>query len=93
MTTIVIDESSKEGKAFVELLRQMKFAQVLEGESDWWVTISPAEREAIKKGIADIENGKTLSHEQMQNRYAQWLQDWVVRTDCETGFVILMHGG
>lgn len=75
MTTIVIDESSKEGKAFVELLRQMKFAQVLEGESDWWVTISPAEREAIKKGIADIENGKTLSHEQMQNRYAQWLQD------------------
>lgn len=75
MTTIVIDESSKEGKAFVELLRQMKFARVLEGESDWWVTISPAEREAIKKGIADIENGKTLSHEQMQNRYAQWLQD------------------
>lgn len=93
MTTIVIDESSKEGKAFVELLRQMKFARVLEGESDWWVTISPAEREAIKKGIADIENGKTLSHEQMQNRYAQWLQDWVVRTDCETRFVILMHGG
>lgn len=75
MTTIVIDESSKEGKAFVELLRQMKFARVLEGESDWWVTISPAEREAIKKGIADIENGKTLSHEQMQDRYAQWLQD------------------
>lgn len=56
MTTIVIDESSKEGKAFVELLRQMKFAQVLEGESDWWVTISPAEREAIKKTHGDGVN-------------------------------------
>lgn len=75
MTTVVIDENSREGKAFVELLRQMKFARVLEGESDWWLTISPAEREAIKEGIADIENGKTVSHEQMQNRYAQWLQD------------------
>lgn len=74
MTTIVIDENSKEGKAFIELLRQMKFAQVLEeGNTDWWLTITPAEREAINKGLTDIKNGKTLSHEQMKERYEQWL--------------------
>ena len=75
MTTIVIDESSNEGKAFIELLRQMKFAQVLEGESDWWATISPLEREAINRGLDDIENGNTLSHELMQQQYDKWLQD------------------
>ena len=30
MTTIVIDESTHEGKAFIELLRQMKFARVVD---------------------------------------------------------------
>lgn len=75
MTTIVIDESSKEGKAFIELLRQMKFARVLEGENDWWSTITPAEREAINAGLSDIEKGKIISHEQMKERYDQWLQD------------------
>lgn len=50
MTTIVIDEKSQEGKAFIELLRQMKFARVLEGTNDWWSAISPAEREAISEG-------------------------------------------
>lgn len=75
MTTIVIDESSREGKAFIELLRQMKFARVLEGESDWWATITSEEREAIDEGVSDIKNGKTLSHEHMKENYGQWLQD------------------
>lgn len=44
MTTIVIDESTTEGKAFVELLRKMKFARVVEDTEDWWSAISPAER-------------------------------------------------
>lgn len=72
MTTVVFDDSN-EGKAFVELLRKMKFAKVLDTSDDWWSAISPAEQEAIQKGLKDIEEGKTISHEQMKEKYGQWL--------------------
>lgn len=75
MTTVLIDESTQEGKAFVELLRKMKFARVVEDTGDWWPAISPAERQAIKEGLEDVEKGQTVSHEQMKERYERWLQD------------------
>ncbi|MCM1031283.1 MAG: hypothetical protein NC410_07605 [Oscillibacter sp.] len=73
MTTIVIDESTHEGKAFIELLRQMKFARVVDDAEDWWQNISLAERQAIEEGLADVEKGQTVSHEQMEEQYGQWL--------------------
>lgn len=73
MTTIVIDESTNEGKAFIELLRQMKFARVVDDAEDWWQNISLAERQAIEEGLADVEKGQTVSHEQMEEQYGQWL--------------------
>lgn len=73
MTTIVIDESTNEGKAFIELLRQMKFARVVDEAEDWWQTISPAERQSIEEGLTDIEKGQTVSHEQMKEQYGRWL--------------------
>lgn len=75
MTTIVIDESTHEGKTFVELLRKMKFAQVVEDTEDWWPAISPAERQAIEEGLADVEKGKTVSQKQMKKQYEHWLQN------------------
>lgn len=75
MTTIVIDESTTEGKAFVELLRKMKFARVMDETDDWWTSISPAEQKAINEGLEDIEKGQTVSHEQMKEQYGQWLQN------------------
>ena len=75
MATIVIDESTTEGKAFVELLRKMKFAQVVEDADDWWPAISPAERQAIEEGLSDVEKGRTVSHEHMKEQYGQWLQN------------------
>lgn len=41
--------------------------------SDWWDTISEVERDAIKQGLSDLENGKTLKHEEVKNIYAKWL--------------------
>lgn len=73
MTTIVIDESTSEGKAFVELLRQMKFARVLDEAADWWYTIYPSERQSVEEGLADVEKGETISHEQMKEQYERWL--------------------
>lgn len=73
MTTIVIDESTHEGKAFIELLRQMKFARVVDDAEDWWQNISLAERQAIEEGLADVEKGQAVSHEQMEEQYGQWL--------------------
>lgn len=73
MTTIVIDENSHEGKAFIELLRKMRFARVLDSPAEWWTIISPAEREAIEQGISDMEKGNTVSHECMKEQYGKWL--------------------
>jgi hypothetical protein len=41
--------------------------------TDWWDIISEAEREAIKQGLNDLENGKTLKHEDVKNIYGKWL--------------------
>lgn len=75
MTTVLIDDSNSEGRAFVELLKKMKFAHVMTGEheSDWWNSISEGERRAIEEGLNDISNGNTVSHEQMKQLYAKWL--------------------
>lgn len=75
MTTILIDDNSHEGKAFIELLRKMSFARVLgkEQENEWWNTISEKERQAIETGLADIEAGRTIPHSEMMKRYEQWL--------------------
>lgn len=67
MTTILIDDNSSEGRAFVELLKKMKFARVLtdEHEKDWWDSVSEEERRAIEEGLNDISKGNTVSHGQM----------------------------
>ena len=40
---------------------------------DWWRTISEQERLCIEQGVADVESGKTVPHEEMRKRYEQWL--------------------
>lgn len=74
MTTIVIDDSTNEGKAFIELLRKMEFARVVDETEDWWSTISPSERQAIEEGLENVEEGQTVSREQMKDQYGHWLQ-------------------
>lgn len=76
MTTILIDESTTEGKALGELLRKMKFARVMEDTEDWWAAISPAERQAIEEGLADVEKGETISHEHIKEQSNGYKIEW-----------------
>ena len=40
---------------------------------DWWRTISEEERLRIVQGLADVESGQTVPHEEMRKCYEQWL--------------------
>ena len=40
---------------------------------DWWRTISEQERLRIVQGLADVESGQTVPHEEMRKCYEQWL--------------------
>ncbi|WP_127845741.1 hypothetical protein [Psychroflexus aestuariivivens] len=37
--------------------------------NDWWNDLSEAEMASIKQGIDDIENGRTISHEEVKAKY------------------------
>ncbi|AUC22706.1 hypothetical protein BTO15_11675 [Polaribacter sejongensis] len=51
-----------------------KLIKIREKEkTDWWNEISVAERESIKKGLLDAENGKLTSHSNAKKIYEKWL--------------------
>jgi predicted transcriptional regulator len=41
--------------------------------SDWWDEISIEERESIKRGLKDIEEGRVHSHETAKSIYEKYL--------------------
>lgn len=43
------------------------------GKQEWWDQISAEERQAIDAGLADIESGRTISHDEMKQRYERLL--------------------
>jgi hypothetical protein len=42
-------------------------------KNDWWNEISASEKESIKKGIKDADNGKLTSHSNVKGIYEKWL--------------------
>lgn len=40
-------------------------------DQEWWDQISAEERQAIDAGLADIEAGHIISHNEMRKRYAR----------------------
>lgn len=49
---------------FLELLKSMDFVSIVD-EKDWYENLSPKEKKEIQRGIDDLENGRTLSHEEV----------------------------
>ncbi len=45
------------------------FKDNFSGSSDWWETISENERKSIERGLSDIEQGKTMSHEDVMIKF------------------------
>lgn len=42
--------------------------------SDWWDEITPAQKEAIDKGIKQLDNGEGISHNEVMKNYSKWLK-------------------
>jgi hypothetical protein len=42
-------------------------------EADWWETISDEERAEIEEGIAQLDRGESIPHEQVMAKYKKWL--------------------
>lgn len=54
-----------------EILQQIK-EMLFEPQTDWWESISEAEKKAIEKGLAQADKEEGISHEQaMQQILAQ----------------------
>lgn len=51
----------------------LKFLKVLKDSStknqDWFHELSEEEKEGIERGLEDIKNGKTFSHEDVKAKY------------------------
>ncbi|GHU56085.1 hypothetical protein FACS189411_05870 [Bacteroidia bacterium] len=74
MTAILIDDNTKDGKVMIDFLRNMEYVTFIdEPQTDWWDTISDAERQSILRGLKDVEEGRVYSHEEVMKPYEQWL--------------------
>lgn len=75
MTTVLIDENTKDGRDLIEFLRKKKSVRILDEteEADWWQALSEQEKAAIEEGLSDIDKGKTTAYDQIKKRYAHWL--------------------
>jgi len=44
-------------------------------KTDWWDSISEQEAISIEKGLSDINEGKTIPHNIVREKYEKWLKD------------------
>lgn len=55
-------------------IEKIKFLRDNQSEtSDWWDTLTEAEKESIDRGLDDIENGRTVPHSEVRKKYGKWL--------------------
>ena len=43
-------------------------------KTDWWNEISADHKKAIDEGIAQLENGETIPHKEVMQKYSKWLK-------------------
>lgn len=55
-----------------ELAKSLDF-EIIEPDEDYFHVLGTAEKEAIKKGLADAEAGKLNSHAKAKKLYEKWL--------------------
>ncbi len=51
----------------IEYLKIIKDSKT--SDNDWWNDLTDTQRQGIERGLSDISQGKTVSHEEMKNRY------------------------
>ena len=46
---------------------------------DWWGSLNDEQVKGIERGLKDIDEGKTISHELVKQRYGLWFSHNLVR--------------
>ena len=64
MKKLTINIEENKYSFFLELIKSMDFVSI-ENEEDWYENLSFSEKKNIQKGIADIENGRVFSHNEV----------------------------
>ena len=54
------------------LLNQTSYKKVTYEQKDWWDELNEEEKNEIKKGLSDLEQGKTLSHTEVMKMFEKW---------------------
>lgn len=65
---MVVNVEDEKFDFIYELLSNFSFIKI---DNDWYDTVTNAQRASIKRGLKDIENGNTLSHEHVQEEVKQ----------------------
>jgi predicted transcriptional regulator len=58
-----------EDSNIIERINEIK----TETKQDWWEELSEEEKSSIEAGLKDVENGNTISHEDVRKIYEKWL--------------------
>ena len=45
----------------------------VDAETDWWDSMPDNVRKDVEIALAESENGKVISHQEIQKRYQKWL--------------------
>ena len=51
----------------IEYLKIVKDSR--SADNDWWDDLSDAQKQGIERGLNDIKNGRTISHDDVKGRY------------------------
>lgn len=78
-TELEIQNKKLELIQWLSTIEDLKFLEKIsdlissEKKKDWWDEISDAEKEAIKKGIAQADAGNLNPHSKAREIYERWL--------------------
>lgn len=56
-----------DAKETIEYLKIVKDSK--SNENDWWDDLSELQKQGIERGLNDIKNDRTLSHDEVKNKY------------------------
>ncbi|SFL49574.1 hypothetical protein [Proteiniphilum acetatigenes] len=52
-----------------EVIRYLKIVKDSERDHDWWNDLSDEQKAGIERGLKDIDEGRTVPHEEVKQRY------------------------
>lgn len=64
MKQVIVNIQDNRYNFFMELMKSMDFVSVDE-QTDWYESISEDEKKLIQRGIDDLDNGRTHTHEEV----------------------------